>query len=594
MYNIDFLIKKKRKGRKSLKNVTISFGKEGRLNRQKKRDTNMFIKFFREFKEEQLKELKGAPLSVFICMAFYINDDGECWISNKRIIEETGYSKSTVIRAKKKLVEKGFIKKEEETLNAEILKKRYPQSYEQKIKQYKSSFGRTTTSTYKFFPENVETNDSGKNKEEEKDEILGTGRGYSQENGENNQTSQITIKQENSKGCQNDTGEGVKNVPGAGYKNDTRTRTRSNKNLEFKNKKRVCANNKKLLKMQDKLAKKLDYFDLGFKNEKLNILEVLDKLYNSSFVNEDDDKLFELFELSFEILNNPKKYQEYDINISQVEDMFSVDVLKEVEKVKKQTSQFRRELNHKFVSKFAQDLYIPRSEKYQSLVEDALDNGMYREVVLFALDNIPKYNNQYRPHSFQTVLNDWVNKDVQTLREAKLVAKTHNKKKMKNCNDYDLNCVKDTCSNENDCKIKSLVEKFNSLDECKVYALDYEIKTMLDKKIQNYNFEDLLKAIEKFPKTWYYKKAGNRDISSVFKSSKRLEKILNTKTSNVSKAGKKIDVDKFLEQNQKEAKKLKQSETEGENYDPFAQLEEEKNSQVDNKSQTDDKLGDSF
>jgi len=89
--------------------ITISYGNQIELTTLGKKSKKVFVKFSPAFREKQLKELKGAPLSVFLCYALHSNEYGYCWIDNKQVVKETGYSESQIMNAKQKLREKGYL-----------------------------------------------------------------------------------------------------------------------------------------------------------------------------------------------------------------------------------------------------------------------------------------------------------------------------------------------------------------------------------------------------------------------------------------------------------------------------------------------------
>ena len=69
----------------------------------------VFVKFSVKFRQNQLWQLKGAPLSVFICLALHIKEDGTCWPSVSLMAKETGYNKDTIFKALGTLETMGFI-----------------------------------------------------------------------------------------------------------------------------------------------------------------------------------------------------------------------------------------------------------------------------------------------------------------------------------------------------------------------------------------------------------------------------------------------------------------------------------------------------
>jgi len=62
------------------------------------------------FKKNQLRELKGAPLSVFLCYALHSDENGYCWVDSKTIAMETGFK--SISLARKVLIEKKYIYRE--------------------------------------------------------------------------------------------------------------------------------------------------------------------------------------------------------------------------------------------------------------------------------------------------------------------------------------------------------------------------------------------------------------------------------------------------------------------------------------------------
>ncbi len=50
-----------------------------------------------------LKQLKGAPLAVYLCICLHVNTHGESWPSYTVLCKETGYSRTSVARAIRKL-----------------------------------------------------------------------------------------------------------------------------------------------------------------------------------------------------------------------------------------------------------------------------------------------------------------------------------------------------------------------------------------------------------------------------------------------------------------------------------------------------------
>jgi Helix-turn-helix domain len=79
------------------------------------RAVKTFVKFSVKFREQQLLQLKGPPLSVFICLALHIAEDGSCFPSVSLICKETGYNRDTVFEALKKLEFMGYIARKQKT-----------------------------------------------------------------------------------------------------------------------------------------------------------------------------------------------------------------------------------------------------------------------------------------------------------------------------------------------------------------------------------------------------------------------------------------------------------------------------------------------
>jgi hypothetical protein len=145
------------------KDITVSFGREGRLNQDKEFSRNVYIKLNTLFREQQLNELKGCSLSVFICLALHMDADGTCWVSRKTIAKETGYSKGYI---KKKgipfLVKKGYIYTKRKLWTKELAYERLPVKRNKKGEDVnkkardeilEKKLGNFTSSFYSLFPE---------------------------------------------------------------------------------------------------------------------------------------------------------------------------------------------------------------------------------------------------------------------------------------------------------------------------------------------------------------------------------------------------------------------------------------------------------
>lgn len=68
-----------------------------------------------DFRENQLRQLKGPLLGVFICIALHINERGQAWPSIGLIAKETGYNKDTVFKCLKSLELMGYISRVQKT-----------------------------------------------------------------------------------------------------------------------------------------------------------------------------------------------------------------------------------------------------------------------------------------------------------------------------------------------------------------------------------------------------------------------------------------------------------------------------------------------
>ncbi len=74
-----------------------------------------YVKFSVRFRENQLAQLKGATLAVFICLSLHIEEDGTCFPSVGLICKETGYNRDTVFDALSKLEFRGYIARKQKT-----------------------------------------------------------------------------------------------------------------------------------------------------------------------------------------------------------------------------------------------------------------------------------------------------------------------------------------------------------------------------------------------------------------------------------------------------------------------------------------------
>lgn len=76
---------------------------------QQDRIGRTYVKFSVSFREQQLAQLKGPQLAVFICLALHIEQSGTCFPSVSLISQETGYNRDTVFEALRKLEFMGYI-----------------------------------------------------------------------------------------------------------------------------------------------------------------------------------------------------------------------------------------------------------------------------------------------------------------------------------------------------------------------------------------------------------------------------------------------------------------------------------------------------
>jgi hypothetical protein len=74
-------------------------------NKPPSKERDLFVPS--EFREQQLADLKGSPLSVLLAYKSYANKDGVAWPSLRTLAKVTGYGIDAVKAARKKLVETG-------------------------------------------------------------------------------------------------------------------------------------------------------------------------------------------------------------------------------------------------------------------------------------------------------------------------------------------------------------------------------------------------------------------------------------------------------------------------------------------------------
>lgn len=97
--------------------VVIHHGEEFYIsdNGEQERKRSTYVKFAVKFRENQLAQLKGATLAVFVCLALHIEEDGTCFPSVNLICKETGYNRDTVFDALSKLEFRGYIARKQKT-----------------------------------------------------------------------------------------------------------------------------------------------------------------------------------------------------------------------------------------------------------------------------------------------------------------------------------------------------------------------------------------------------------------------------------------------------------------------------------------------
>ena len=72
---------------------------------------SFYIKLYGKFRDAHLGQLKGSPLSVFLCLALHSNDQGYSWPSISLISKEASYKRDAVFKALKYLESLNFIKR---------------------------------------------------------------------------------------------------------------------------------------------------------------------------------------------------------------------------------------------------------------------------------------------------------------------------------------------------------------------------------------------------------------------------------------------------------------------------------------------------
>jgi len=73
--------------------------------------SSYYVRIKTAFRRQALAELKGAPLSIFICLALHLNRDGVAAPGIEIIMRETGYTRSVVCNALAKPENLGLVTK---------------------------------------------------------------------------------------------------------------------------------------------------------------------------------------------------------------------------------------------------------------------------------------------------------------------------------------------------------------------------------------------------------------------------------------------------------------------------------------------------
>jgi hypothetical protein len=95
--------------------------------------SDIFVKLAVTFRDQMLSKLKGPPLSVYLCIALHCGGpEMTAYPSLKTISKETGYSRTSVIEATRKLQKMGLIR----IWHREHAEERYPDSNLYEIRGY--------------------------------------------------------------------------------------------------------------------------------------------------------------------------------------------------------------------------------------------------------------------------------------------------------------------------------------------------------------------------------------------------------------------------------------------------------------------------
>lgn len=73
--------------------------------------TDFYIRLKVAFRKTALADLKGAPLSVFLCLALHVDRDSCSHPGLDAICRETGYARTSVCRALRELISRGYVRK---------------------------------------------------------------------------------------------------------------------------------------------------------------------------------------------------------------------------------------------------------------------------------------------------------------------------------------------------------------------------------------------------------------------------------------------------------------------------------------------------
>jgi penicillin-binding protein-related factor A (putative recombinase) len=78
-------------------------------NGQQEVKKEFYIKLYAKFREVHLGQLKGSPISVFLCIALHSDEKGYSFPSVKLIAKETGYKADAIYKALEYLEKMKFI-----------------------------------------------------------------------------------------------------------------------------------------------------------------------------------------------------------------------------------------------------------------------------------------------------------------------------------------------------------------------------------------------------------------------------------------------------------------------------------------------------